>query len=1125
MLQMLFSTGLFMLEDGSVSESRNDIKLKSEFKLASGADSNKFWNVGPGAAQLYNAVTFQGLRYPPGTSKDAVIPLLQIPQNSAGNTNFSVLVDAITFDLDCQQLPIANATKTSISWKSMLAQHFVTDVNTTDCTLKGVPLASGPDHYQYNDQNATQNYQAQFEIYPCNTGWDFSKAEAKPDDNKAAMVFDTFADQRIFLSLTNLEISPYDKSLNAPTYMYVNKITAFLCKPSYTVQSGLASQPSPVDGAARFTTRDGSGSKPVTRRTRAEGSGHVEGLSDGAVAMAIHASSSGMFLGTGGRDFALSEMVPTFFQFMAMKAGKDSIGAFADPELLQKTARGVYQGMAVQTMHLLARQPTDKDTVGSIEYPGQKLVAYLVSVAFMCTFLGLCVTIAAALAFIAPRAVTPHRPGSIASMVTVMATSPLFRQVMSGTGRASASGLRQKLEEFRYRTVVTSNPPSFRLEAVRQMETEAVRYDRQVSSQSSWWKPTAGQWWFLALALAMPLAMIGALEGTQHLSDDNQGFLSVERSSATIFITFIPATVVLGVASMYARFGTMAAIFAPFTALRKSHATADRTMHFSVVGRNLPVAFFRSVKARHFAVAILAAANLFGLFLSVVVSSMYSVVEFDRPQDMTIHRFDSFKLDNAKLALQDNHAASMDSLIRYTGLNYSQWSWDGLAFPRYGQNAFPTNQSLGDAPLVAKVQALRPGLTCSVVPDKDREITQVEDRQNAGSYVKLPYQNEYWTPISGHITVGFNTSMPFSDYCETPPTKNISQASWMQYFSVPNDTSSAYIGKGSVLVWDGKDIYGDGAVNTHSSSHASVNFDVEDHGCPSFAATFGTIKTVQPGHGGDASSWKFEHDLATVVCYQTFEEVSTEVTWQLPGFALDPSRPPKVDEPSARKLKSGSGSERFQIPVNAWLEGLTDPLYNRTIPAPNNATSTNNDVDEFIHALIFGKGGVTIAQIVGEANAHHFGDVVTKAYQAYMAQAVSLNMRSTEAVDKRATGITGTMRIPGHRRLVQNAAPKIALQVMLAVMLLCLVAARPLLRVGRVLPHNPCTIAGMAALLADSGIATDRVIPAGSEWLSDEGLQSSRLFASWTFALRWWDDGEKTPDERRYGIGTEKDWS
>ncbi|KAJ3497793.1 hypothetical protein NLG97_g1619 [Lecanicillium saksenae] len=836
---MLFSTGLLMLEDASVTQVRGDMKVMSEFKLAANADSKKFWNVGPGAAQLYNAVNFQGLHYPPGTTKDAIIPQLQVPQNGAGNTNFSVVIDAITFDLECEQLPITNATKTSIAWKSMLAQYFVTDINTTDCAIKGVPVAGGPDHYQYNDKNATQNFQAQFQVYPCNTGWDFSRAEAKPDDEKAAKVFDPSADQRVFLSVTDLQVSPYDESLNAPTYMYVNKITAFLCKPSYTLGSVLASQPNPVDGAAQFKNA-ATGSNSVSRRA---GDARVEGISDGAVAMAVHASSSSMFLGTGGKDFALSEMVPTFFQFMTMKAKKDSIGAFTDPELLKTNAKSVYQGMAAQTMHLLARQPAEKDVTGSIEYPGQKLVAYLVSVAFMCTFLGLCVIIAIALAFIAPRAVTPNRPGSIASMATIMATSPLLRQVMSGAGKASASGLCQKLEEFRYKTAVTSTPASFRLEAVRQMGTEAVRHDRKASSKSSWWKPTAGHWWFLALALIVPLAMIGALEGIQHISDSNQGFLSVGRSSATIFTTFIPAAVVLGIASMYARFGTMAAIFAPFTALKKGHATAERTVHFNVVGRSLPVAFIRSIKAWHFAVAILVAANFVSLFLSVVVSSLYSVVEFDRPEDMTIHRLDNFKLDNAKLAMQDNHAASMDSLIRYTGLNYSQWTWEGLAFPRYEQNQFPLDKFLGDAPLEAKVQALRPGLMCSVVPATDREITQVEDKQNTGAYVKLPYQNEYWTPIPGQITVGFNTTMNFSDYCDTPPTKNVSHANWMQYFSVPNDTSSAYIGKGSVLVWDGKDIYGDGAVNTHSSSHASVEFDVEDHGCPSFAVTFGTIKT------------------------------------------------------------------------------------------------------------------------------------------------------------------------------------------------------------------------------------------------------------------------------------------
>lgn len=152
-------------------------------------------------------------------------------------------------------------------------------------------------------------------------------------------------------------------------------------------------------------------------------------------------------------------------------------------------------------------------------------------------------------------------------------------------------------------------------------------------------------------------------------------------------------------------------------------------------------------------------------------------------------------------------------------------------------------------------------------------------------------------------------------------------------------------------------------------------------------------------------------------------------------------------------------------------------------------------MDEFIDALIFGKGGSPVADIVGTSNARHLGDAVTKAYQTYMAQAVSLNMRSAQGLGKRAIEIAGTMRVPGHQRLVQNAKHKIALQVMLGIMVLCLAVARPLMRVGKVLAHNPCTIAGIAALLADSTFATDKEITAGSEWLSDDEIQNARLFA------------------------------
>ncbi|OAA48831.1 hypothetical protein BBO_01876 [Beauveria brongniartii RCEF 3172] len=90
----------------------------------------------------------------------------------------------------------------------------------------------------------------------------------------------------------------------------------------------------------------------------------------------------------------------------------------------------------------------------------------------------------------------------------------------------------------------------------------------------------------------------------------------------------------------------------------------------------------------------------------------------------------------------------------------------------------------------------------------------------------------------------------------------------------------------------------------------------------------------------------------------------------------------------------------------------------------------------------------------------------------------------------------GRCRILGHQRLVLNPAPKLALQVVLGVMAMCLVTARPLMRVGCVLPQPPCIITEIAALLANSIITADKIILAGSDWLNVEEMQSVRLIAA-----------------------------
>ncbi|KAH8201327.1 hypothetical protein TruAng_004495 [Truncatella angustata] len=95
------------------------------------------------------------------------------------------------------------------------------------------------------------------------------------------------------------------------------------------------------------------------------------------------------------------------------------------------------------------------------------------------------------------------------------------------------------------------------------------------------------------------------------------------------------------------------------------------------------------------------------------------------------------------------------------------------------------------------------------------------------------------------------------------------------------------------------------------------------------------------------------------------------------------------------------------------------------------------------------------------------------------------------------SGLYSAVPIKGESRIVQNNAPKLALQVLLGVMAL---------------------IAGVAALLAGGGLwkgpeeeRRDVDIPRGMEWMSDDELKKDGLWNDTVFGLGWWPDG-------RYGI-------
>ncbi|PTB38130.1 hypothetical protein M441DRAFT_147130 [Trichoderma asperellum CBS 433.97] len=1097
----VFSTGFLILEPTTLTKTDETFQLSSKFQLSQSVNPKNAWDVGPGPAQTYYGINFYGLRFPAGTSQDFVVPEFRVPSGAASGFEYSVSTDGLQVNYDCELLPITNGTEASMPWRSIMASFIVANVTTKDCEIKGVTMAEGADHSYYHDPNATQNYQARFDLYPCNVDFDFSRGYIPPENTTLEdQIYNPNNDMRLFMSVADVRIAP---SSTPNRYLYLHNVTTALCKPTYEILQFNVSVPSNVNGSAQALSSTPPAKKQV-----------LQSYPPGSLAMAVTDTTNRWDLGTGGVDYVLSTTVPTFFQLMSKKAGFQSIRNFMDPELLISTGTEVFKGIAAQVLHEVLVQPANRTTTGSITYTEQRLHAKALSTGFMCSFLGLLVILSLLMIFVRPSFSAPDKPVAAFSTATILASSPELDKILSPMGHLSNDKLQQRLGDYRFRADHVSNTDSgIYIEPIQRKEgqTYTDHVTEQGQRQVPSWRPMASTTWFLVLAICLPLSIIASLEVVQHFSDINNGFISINRSSALAFATYIPSAVALGVAGLYSAMQMMTAIFAPFAPLKGGKANAKRTVELSLVAQLPPHSLFLSLRTRNFAVAIALFGSFIGSFLSIIVSGLYSVIEVPIVQTVALQQGDVFNFNNVDLSLTDNEAAAIDNLVEYLGLNSTQWTNGNLAFNALKQDVTFTTNSSADVPLTVNVPAVRPSLNCTSIPNDLRKVTifNQENEESGTMMFQMPGQNAMVSPSDGYVWVGVNTTLKYAEWCETAPKGMKSQEPWMQYFLLPNDTSMAYVGKASILTWGGGLVYGDGAVDTNPThGQAADGIQETDNGCPTFAVTFGQMKLKKSGKGSKSKTIGFEQDLATLICYQNIVQVMTNATWQLPNLSFDPTQLPKANESTKELLKTSRGSERFPFLPNAWLNGLSNPLINQTIPGPNNSNSSNNYIDNFIEALVMTKNGRPADELAGAANVENLRNATQRLYGRYMAQAISLNMRDNSTA-KNLPMYNGQVTISGNQRLQQSSGSKIALQVVLAVMAACAIATRLLLPVRDVLPHNPCSIAGTATLIA-GGEMVSRI--------ADNRMDMDDLLHNGLYSLKWWRD-EKGAE--RYGIDLE----
>lgn len=94
-----------------------------------------------------------------------------------------------------------------------------------------------------------------------------------------------------------------------------------------------------------------------------------------------------------------------------------------------------------------------------------------------------------------------------------------------------------------------------------------------------WWHPFATTWTAKALVLGIPIILIAVFEGTFQLSVHGNGIAAVHTKNYVRYTwVYVPALVMLAVATLFGTIDSAAKIFHPFHVSKRGGVTAERSI-------------------------------------------------------------------------------------------------------------------------------------------------------------------------------------------------------------------------------------------------------------------------------------------------------------------------------------------------------------------------------------------------------------------------------------------------------------------------------------------------------------------------------------------------------------------
>jgi hypothetical protein len=206
--------------------------------------------------------------------------------------------------------------------------------------------------------------------------------------------------------------------------------------------------------------------------------------------------------------------------------------------------------------------------------------------------------------------------------------------------------------------------------------------------------------------------------------------------------------------------------------------------------------------------------------------------------------------------------------------------------------------------------------------------------------------------------------------------------------------------------------------------------------------------------------------LWALTCIESVEYIDTITRFELPDFDISTTDPPIPNESTARRVE-------FEVPSENW----DTTIYTSTIPG----------LDGFFDALVSGRYAIPATYLGSPSKVE---DVINAAKFQHNLMVIQQVNNISRVANDTLNPLIGNVTASWRGRLVQHAGSTRILESLLGVMLVLGVVGTVYINTDSVLPKNPCSIAAVASLLADSNIL-DREAGLGDDF------DDARFFIGW----------------------------